>query len=171
MDLDDSPLLHQPDLMLAVLRVADAGAGTLDDCVEYLRRLRRFAQVDEPMPEADVRARLETVQAKLRLAGLIDVSAGGRSRITAFGQQVLAEHPRGVDDSVLMKLAEPRGADAHPRCGVEAPSRRPAPIGYQKGHEAYLAGAGLADNPFPPDVRGCLDWENGWSQARDDELS
>jgi restriction system protein len=168
MQLNESPLLHQPDMMLAVLRVAAAGAGTVDDCVEYLRRLRRFAQVDEPMPEEDVRARLETAQAKLRLAGLIEVNGGGRSRITAFGQQVLDEHPRGVDDSVLTKLAEPPRADA--RRPNEARPRRPASIDYQRGYEAYLAGAGLGDNPFPRDMRAHLDWENGWSQARDDEL-
>jgi restriction system protein len=167
MQLNESPLLHQPDMMLAVLRVAAAGSGTLDDCVEYLRRLRRFAQIDEPLPEEDVRARLETAQAKLRLAGLIEVNGGGRSRITAFGQQVLDEHPCGVDDSVLMKLEEPRRPD--PPRSNPAPPRHPASIDYHKGYEAYLAGIGLADNPNPADVRASLDWENGWSQARDDE--
>jgi hypothetical protein len=31
-------------------------------------------------------------------------------------------------------------------------------IDYQKGYDAYLSGAGLADNPYPPDVRAYLDW-------------
>ena len=64
-DLDDSPLLHEPDLMLAVLRVAAVKTGTLDDCIDHLRILRLSAQIDEPMPEAEVRARLDAVAAKL----------------------------------------------------------------------------------------------------------
>jgi ribosome modulation factor len=42
-------------------------------------------------------------------------------------------------------------------------------VDYQRGYEAYVAGATLADNPHAPDVRAYLDWENGWSQARDDQ--
>ena len=85
MDLDEPPLLHEPDLMLAVLRIAAAGSGTLDDCLEHLRQLRRYAQVAEPMPEDEVRAQLETVQVKLRLAGLIEVGASGRSGSPRLG--------------------------------------------------------------------------------------
>jgi hypothetical protein len=101
MDLDDSRLLREPDLMLAVLRVAAVGSGTLDDCVEHVRQLSRYALAHEPMPETDVRARMETVRAKLRLAGLIELNAAGRLRITAFGRQVLADHPGGIDEAVL----------------------------------------------------------------------
>ena len=168
MELDESPLLHQPDLMLAVLRVAAAKSGTLDDCLEYLRHLRRCARVDEPIPEAEVRAQLQRVQAKLRRAGLIEVGAAGRFRITARGRKVLAANPDGVDDSVLMQLAAPRRLNGHR--AVAAPPQEGPSIDYQRGYGAYLAGAGLAENPYPPDVRAYLDWENGWSQARDDDL-
>ena len=99
MEQNGSRLLPESDLALAVLRVAAAGSGTLDDCLEYLRRMRRYARVGEPMPEAEVRARLDTVQAKLRLSGLIEVNAAGRSRITAFGRQVLADPPSDVGSS------------------------------------------------------------------------
>lgn len=165
MDLEEPTLLHEPDLKLAVLRVAAVGSGTLDDCLEHLRQLRRYAQVDEPMPESEVRGRLETVQAKLRLAGLIEVGSSGRCRITAFGRRILADNPGGVDDSVLMQLRKPRRLS-----GREPPARGPS-IDYQRGYEAFLAGANLADNPFPGDVRASLDWENGWSQARDDAIN
>ncbi|MGH6900971.1 MAG: hypothetical protein ACREJ5_31195 [Geminicoccaceae bacterium] len=168
MDLHESPLLHEPDLMLAVLRVANAGSGTLDDCLEHLRQLRRFAQVDEPMPEAEVRAQLETARAKLRRAGLIEIGAAGRLRITACGRQVLADNPGGVDATVLMQLRAPRPVNGH-HTAVSSSSRTSS-IDYQRGYGAYLAGAKLADNPYPPDVRAYLDWENGWSQARDDDL-
>jgi ribosome modulation factor len=110
------------------------------------------------------------VQLKLNLAGLIEVDTAGRCRITVFGRRVLADNPRGVDDSLLMRLAEPRPVNGH-RVAAPAPPRRPPPAGsidYQRGYGAYLAGSGLPENPYPPDVRAHLDWENGWSQARDD---
>jgi ribosome modulation factor len=166
MDLDESPLLHEPDLMLAVLRVAAAKAGTLDDCVEHLRALRRSAQVEKLVPEAEVRARLERVEAALRRAGLIELGGGGRLRITARGRRVLAENPDGVDATVLMRLDEVRPLNGHR--AATAPQRAPS-SDYQRGYGAYLAGIALAENPYPRDIRGYLDWENGWSQARDDE--
>jgi hypothetical protein len=175
MDLDDSPLLHEPDLMLAVLRVGAGKAGTLDDCIEHLRLLRASAQVDEPLPEAEVRAGLHTVLAKLHRAGLIEAPTPGRFRITARGREVLADNPDGVDETVLMRLAEYRSANGHSYRGASsrnAPgtAARASTVDYQRGYEANLAGASLADNPHPPDVRAYLDWENGWSQARDDHL-
>jgi restriction system protein len=166
MDFEESPLLHEPDLMLAVLRVAATEAGTLGDCVEHLRVLRRTAQVNELVPEAEVRARLQRAEATLRRAGLIELGAGGRLRITARGRRVLAKNPDGVDATVLMRRDEARPVNGHRATG--APQRAPS-TDYQRGYGAYLAGAGLAENPYPRDIRAYLDWENGWSQARDDE--
>jgi restriction system protein len=172
MELDESPLLHEPDLMLAVLRVAAAKSGTLDDCIDHLRLLR--AEIDERLPEAEVRGRLQTVRAKLHQAGLIEALAPGRFRITARGREVLADNPGGVDETVLMRLPEFRAASGH--AGAQAESERsPTPtegatVAYQRGYGDCLGGANLADNPHPPDVRASLDWENGWSQACDDRL-
>jgi ribosome modulation factor len=175
MDLDDSTLLHEPDLMLAVLRIGVAKSGTLDDCIDQLRLLRKSAQVHDPLPEAEVRARLRTALAKLHRARLIEVLAPGRFRITARGRQVLAENPDGVDDTVLMQLPEFRSANGHASSeassrGAPTSAERAPTVDYHRGYEACLTGANLADNPHPPDVRGYLDWENGWSQARDDHL-
>jgi ribosome modulation factor len=161
--------------MLAVLRVAAVKSGTLDDCIDHLRLLRRAAQIYDPLPEAEVRARLQTALAKLHRAGLIETPAPGRFRITARGRQILADNPDGVDDTVLMQLPEFRAANGHSHAGVSSRSRptaaeRASSADYQRGYEANLAGAALADNPHPPDVRANLDWENGWSQARDDHL-
>lgn len=173
-DLDDLPLLHEPDLMLAVLRVGAARTSTLADCIEHLRFLRKAARIREPMPEADVRAGLETALAKLHRAGLVEMPAPGQFRTTARGRQVLADNPDGVDDTVLAQLPEFRPANGHHvRDAAQQWSPtvlRQAAIAYQSGFEAALAGASLADNPHPPDVRAYLDWENGWSQARDELL-
>ncbi len=174
-ELDDSPLLHEPDLMLAVLRVAAVKTGTLDDCIDHLRTLRRSAQIDEPMPEAEVRAMLEAVEAKLHRARLIEAPAPGRFRITARGREVLDDNPDGVDDTVLMQLPEFRPVNGHSAIAPAVPrapaaAQRAPDTGYQSGFEAFLAGVSLADNPHPPDVRAYLDWENGWSQARDEQL-
>jgi restriction system protein len=174
--LDEAPLLHEPDLMLAVLRVAAATAGTLDDCIEHLRTLRQCARITEAMPEAEVRARLEAVEAKLRRAGLIEAPAPGRFCITARGRQVLEDNPDGVDDTVLMQLPEFRTVNGH-HLNDAAHERGPTIAGpapdseYQRGFEAALAGKSLADNPHPRDDRAYLDWENGWSQARDDQFA
>jgi hypothetical protein len=173
--LDDAPLLQEPDLMLAVLRVAAVKAGTLDDCIDHLRTLRQYAQIYEPMPEAEVRARLEAAEAKLRRAGLIEVPAHGRFRITARGRQVLDANPDGVDDTVLIQLPEFRPVNGHSVTAAAVPAapvpaQRAANTEYHRGFEAFLAGVSLADNPHPPDVRAYLDWENGWSQARDEQL-
>ena len=113
MDLHESPLLHEPDLMLAVLRVANAGSGTLDDCLEHLRQLRRFAQVDELMPEAEVRAQLETARAKLRRAEPIEIGgrwpiADHRTRAPAPGGQPGRRRRHGAD------AAEGAAADQWP---------------------------------------------------------
>jgi restriction system protein len=175
MDLDEAPLLHEPDLMLAVLRVGAAKSGTLDDCIDHLRLLRRCAQIDELVPEVVVRSRLETALAKLHRARLIEAKEPGRFRITARGRRILADNPDGVDDTVLMQLPEFRstngraGRGASPRSAPVRAERAPT-IDYHRGYEACLAGANLADNPHPRDVRAYLDWANGWSQARDDHL-
>lgn len=162
--------------MLAVLRVAAVKTGTLDDCIAHLRTLRQCAQIEEPMPEAEVRAMLEAAEAKLYRTGLIEAPAPGRFRITARGRQVLEDNPDGVDDTILMRLPEFRPVNGHAGTAPAVPAApAPAPgasnTEYRRGFEAFLAGVSLADNPHPPDVRAYLDWENGWSQARDHKLA
>jgi restriction system protein len=166
MEREESPLLHEPDLMLAALRVAAGSTGTVDACIEQLRLLRQCAKVRERVAQSEVRAGLETAIAKLERARLVERAGGCGWRITPRGREMLAAHPRGIDDSVLMRFPEFRpavdeGAEVH----EAAPPRRSH---YDQGYEAFGTGRGLADNPHAPDVRASLDWENGWSQARDD---
>jgi restriction system protein len=165
MDLDEATLLHEPDLMLAVLRVASGSAGTLDACLDHLRTLRDCAKVEHRVPEAAVRPRLETVAAKLERAGLIEPSAGQRFRITPRGRKLLADHPDGIDDSVLVQFKAapaPTGEQGHE---LSEPS-----WSQEAGFEAHGEGLTLADNPHPSDTRAHLDWQNGWSQARDEAM-
>jgi hypothetical protein len=165
MERDESVLLHEPDLMLAVLRVAAASAGTLDACVEHLRALRERAEVEHRVPEACVRAQLKAITARLDRARLLEWPKASRFRITARGRQVLADHPSGVDGSVLVRLETPGVADGTPH---EAPLAEAQALAYDLGYQAYGEGLSFADNPLPADARGHLDWQNGWSQARDD---
>jgi restriction system protein len=168
MDRDDAVLLHEPDLMLAVLRVAAARAGTLDACIDHLRELRDCAEVEHRVPEAEVRAELEAITAKLGRANLIEWPVASRFRITARGRQVLAEHPSGIDDSVLMRLEMPAAAIQDEAPSFEMPpSAASKESAYDAGYEAYGEGLSLADNPHPPDARAHLDWQNGWSEACD----
>lgn len=168
-DLDDRVLLHEPDLMLAILRVAaqGEGVGTLDDCVAHLRALLRQAQEPTPDDEAALRQRLEEARRRLEHARLIAPVNGERFRITRRGRSVLLEHPQGVDDTVLMQFPEFRAA-IMPEDPRPAPPVTP-PADYERGYAAHLAGLGLADNPHPADSAAHLEWQNGWSQARDDD--
>jgi ribosome modulation factor len=160
METNGSPLWHEPDLALAVLRVAAVGSGTLDDCLEHLRQLRRCGQVADLAAESELRTRLEAVQGHLQLVGMLRVDASGRCRITAFGRRILEQ--RG---------GEARARGTAPRTDGATAAAPVTPINYQKGYSACLTGTGLAENPYPAEVRAHLDWENGWSQARDDGVA
>jgi hypothetical protein len=168
MERDEQPLLHEPDLMLAVLRVAAARRATLDACIDHLRSLRACARVRQLVPEDEVRSRLEAVTAKLDRASLIERAAANGFRITARGRKVLSDHPDGVDEGVLLQFMGAGAARGRPEEAHEV--REPARSEYQTGYEAYGDGDGLADNPHPSDTRAHLDWQNGWSQARDEAL-
>jgi ribosome modulation factor len=167
MDLDEQTLLHEPDLMLAILRVAAKGEGTLDACVAHLRELLRLAEEDLPDDEQARREHLDHARRRLQQARLIETINGERFQITRRGRSVLVENPQGVDDTILMQFEEFRSAVAPE---VDRPASPPAarPADYERGYGAYVAGLGLADNPYPADSSGRLEWENGWSQARDD---
>jgi restriction system protein len=166
MDLDEAPLLHEPDLMLAVLRVGSQGDATPCACVEHLRRLREQAHEPPVVAEADVRSGLDAVMCKLARAKLIERLPQSGFRTTARGRGVLAANPRGVDDTVLMQFDEFRAAlgRGKPRLGADDPMVAP----YEGGFAAYQAGRGLADNPYPADSCAHQHWQNGWSHARDE---
>jgi restriction system protein len=166
-ETEEHPLLHEPDLMLAVLRTSVRGFATVDDCIRHLGALLRMAHEPPPADLEELRARLEEVEAKLLRAGLIRPAGPDGFEITDRGRRVLKEHPDGVDESLLIRFPEYRAAIAERATGA-LPGLSAA--AYDAGYAACLSGRMLADNPHPADRRDHLDWQNGWSQARDDGL-
>lgn len=166
MDIAEYPLLNDPDLMLTVLRTAAGRGATLDDCLAAVHAALAEAGEAPPVGVAAVRARLEQVRRHLAAAGLIRPATGEPFRITDRGRAMLASHPDGVDDTVLMQFPEFRAlirAAARP-AGHDDPHR----ADYEDGYLACQAGLPLSANPHPPDRVEHLMWENGWCQARDD---
>jgi restriction system protein len=147
--------------------VSACKVATLDDCIRQLRTLLRVAQEPPLTDPEELRERLEVVRDKLLRAGLIRSVGLDGFEITERGRRVLEENPRGVDESLLIRFPEYRDAVAERAAGGLPGLTAEA---YDAGYAAYLAGRMLADNPHPPDRRDHLDWQNGWSQARDDEL-
>jgi restriction system protein len=166
-ETEEDPLLHEPDLMLAVLRASACKVARLDDCIRQLGTLLRVAREPRPADPEELRARLVEVRDKLLRAGLICVAEPDSFEITERGRRALEENPGGVDESLLIRFPEYRNAVAERAAGG---SPGPGAAAYDAGYAAYLAGRTLADNPHPPDRRKHLDWQNGWSQARDDEV-
>jgi restriction system protein len=166
-ETEERPLLHEPDLMLAVLRTSIGKVATVEDCIRHLGMLLRMAHEPPPADLEELRARVEEVEAKLRRAGLIRPAIPEGFEITDRGREALEEHPDGVDESLLVRFPEYRVATGERAAGGSPGSSAAA---YDAGYAAYLSGRMLADNPHPADRRDHLDWQNGWSQARDDAL-
>ena len=94
--------------------------------------------------------------------------ADGGFATTARGRAALAEHPQGFDTADLMVYPEfaryIRGLELR-RAGLD-----PRAGGYDQGFYAYWTGELPADNPYPPDSADHLAWENGWSEALDEDF-
>lgn len=168
MDFADYPMLHEAELMLALLRVAEQRTGAT---AEALARLGRDAdRAGEPAAEsvAVTLARLESARDRLCVAGLLCDGGGGTARITTRGRKVLEEHPDGVDDTVLMRFREFRLWLR--QTAEHAPPQDTAGRAYQEGWVAQLAGRSHSDNPYMADTVRHQAWENGWFEARDEEV-
>ena len=88
-----------------------------------------------------------------------------RFRLTARGARLLAEHPDGVDELVLLAFPEFRAflTALNPHRSEDDP-RLPA---FQAGMQAFAEGRSIADNPHAFDSVDHLAWECGWSEARE----
>ena len=159
--MDEEPvLLHEPNLMLALLRSAAFAAAGIEDAIARLRANLALAGEPAPADPVELRQRLAHALASLDRAGAVAPAGEGRFRLTAAGAKLLAEHPEGVDETMLWPVGGPSSAaSAHDD---------PRPRAYRAGLHAFAAGRPIDANPHPSDTPDQLAWENGWSEARDE---
>ena len=169
MDFLDQPLLNTPSLTLSLLKVAaEREWATLEDGVAHLKDV--FIQAHEPPSVAvtEIVSHLQEVRRHLVAASLLTMADDGRFSITERGRQVLAEHPMGVDDSVLTQFEEFR--EFIRRSSPRRVPENPELVTQEEGHGAYLDGQSAVDNPYEFDTSKHLAWENGWFEARDEQF-
>jgi len=162
------PLLNTPNLVVVILRAAAEAPATLADCAERLQELLDRADEHPPFGPADVAPRLETLIRYLAEARLLASAEGGAFTLTERGRAALRDHPQGFDTADLM---------AYPEFAryIRGLALRRGPVdaragGYDRGFDAYWNGATPADNPFDSDSVDHLAWENGWSEALDEDF-
>lgn len=160
MDMEDAPLLHFPDLVLAVLRAGRDGPATLADAARLLSRDRDLAHEDARIDPDEMSAHLDRARRHLWAAQAIEMLDGLRFRTTPRGVALLRAHPAGVDDGVLMDYPEFRAwlqALQH-----LAPPEDPRPREFLDGWTASQRGCALEDNPFAAETAQHDSWEDGW---------
>jgi hypothetical protein len=163
---EEAVLLHEPDLMLAILRAAKGGGG-LSDAMASLLANRALARERDELAEGDVLARLDEAARLLEAAAAITGVADGHLALTERGERLLAEHPQGVDQSVLLAFPEFRDFIGRRRGRADDDPRVSA---FDAGRQAFAQGRTNVENPHPFDSVDHLAWECGWSQARDETI-
>lgn len=166
MDDEEPVLLHEQDLMLALLRATAAGPATIEDAVALLEGVRRQARAAPADDPALLRSRMADAAQALQAARCLERVGGERLRLTGRGRDLLAAEPGGIDETVLMRFPDyaayvaGRAAPHH-----EADPRQDA---FDQGAAAYVAGQSYAENPHALDSVDHLAWQNGWSVACDE---
>lgn len=168
-DLDEFPLLNEPNVMLVALQVAAKGPAGPRDCLVRLRHSLKLAALDLPPDTGLLLRRIESSYRQLRIARLVERDPDGLFTITARGWETLNAHPLGIDTSVLVKFPEFRAFIQRPRDGEGGGAVREPMKEYNEGYIAGLAGRLLTNNPYSPDQIAHLEWENGWCEAADEE--
>jgi hypothetical protein len=164
----ECPLLNSPNMVVTILREAQEGPATLTNVAARLQALLDQADEHPPFGPGDVASRLEMLIRYLSEAKLLAPGPDGAFTLTERGRAALAEHPEGFDTPDLMvypefaryiRSLELRRGPLDPRAG-----------GYDQGFYAYWTGDAPADNPYSPDCADHLAWENGWSEALDEDF-
>lgn len=163
MDLEDIPLLHFPDLALAVLRAGAEVPATLDDAARLVARSRTQAREHAPIDDTDLIAHLNGARLHLKAAHAIEMLDTTRFRITPRGMALLRTHADGVDDGVLTDYPEFRAWLAATR--YHGRPENPHAREFGDGWVALLRGAALEDNPFPSDTAQHEAWRDGWRES------
>lgn len=167
MDDEEPILFHEPDLMLAILRAAREGGG-LRVAMASLMANRALARASGDLSEHEVLARLREAAHLLEGAGAISDVAADRLTLNERGSRLLREHPKGVDQSVLLAFSEFRAFVAEQARGhAEDDPRLSA---FDAGRYAFAQGRTNVENPHSFDSVDHLAWECGWSQARDEAV-
>ena len=167
MSNEEPILLHEQDLMLALLHAAAEGPATMQGAVARLRGQRAAIGEADAIDE-DVMSRLRRAALALRMAGALQRAETGVLRITERGRALLASHPEGIDETALMRFPEFRSFVAGG--GAGRPPEDPRSGAFDAGQRAFAAGQPLSANPFAADSSDHLAWENGWSEERDEGL-
>jgi restriction system protein len=162
------PLLNIPNMVAIILREAAGGAATLAGCGAQLQALLDRADEHPPFGPEDAASRLQMLIRYLAEARLIAHAADGSFALTDRGRAALAEHPAGFDGADLMVY--PEFARYIRGLGLRRGGMDPRAGGYDAGFHAYLSGESPADNPYPADSADHLAWENGWSEALDEDF-
>lgn len=165
MDNEEPILLHEQDLMLALLHAAAEGPATVQGAVARLRGMRAVAGEADAVDE-EVMRRLRRAALALRAAGALARIETGTLKITERGRELLASSPEGIDETALMRFAEFRAFISG--SGSREPRGDPRMPAFDAGQLAFTTGKPLTENPFPFDSVDHLAWENGWSEARDE---
>ena len=163
MEFQERPLLNYADLSLVLLKAGLESETTLDETAGAVRRLLEQARQGDPPADADLYRHLGRIRQDLTIAGLVEPVGAEGFRTTPRGRQALNEHPMGLDHSVLASFPEFQATlpqkGRWPAEGAEG--------GYSQGYSAYLDGRRPEDNPHLSDSAEHLNWQNGWSEARD----
>jgi len=169
MDFLDQPLLNTPSLTLSLLKVAAKREwATLEDGLALLKGVFAEAHESPAVAVAEIVSHLQEVRRHLVAAGLLSMADDDRFTITERGRQVLAEHPMGVDDSVLTQFGEFR--EFLRRSSPHRVPENPELVTQGEGYYAFLDDQSIVDNPYEFDTSKHLAWENGWFEARDRHL-
>jgi hypothetical protein len=161
MDFEERPLLHFPDLVLALLRAAADRAATVADAARLLA-VELVRAREAPQPESgELAAHLDHARRHLVAARLLDMLDGRRFRITPRGRASLHTHPEGIDDCVLAQFPEFRAWLAR----TVAAAADPRGAEFQRGWAAQAGGGGMTDNPYASDTAQHGAWEDGWLEA------
>lgn len=168
MELGDFPLLNTPHLVVVMLKTTSGGEASIDDALNYLRKILRVAGEQPPFAEEILRQRLQAIGHHLMQVGLLAPVEGGRFRITGKGRRAIADHPAGFDTADLMDDPQFRRRLrlVYRQTGMDDPRETQ----YQAGYAAFRQGMAISDNPHHQDTIDHLAWEDGWCEARDDAL-
>ncbi len=139
------------------------------DCIEELKEKLELAHEHPSIEREEMLRRLTRARLYLVEARALEACGEARFRITERGRRLLAEYPKGVDDSVLLQFPEFR--DFIDKAGETVPPEGARAEFFDRGYNAYREGKRAADNPFGFDTIKHLGWENGWFEALSADLA